>query len=494
MKLTFEGSRTADLFSHELEASLDGIIDLMMITDESDPNCGFCPVSLPGHPWDDTLWTRDGGTLLRELVLWGHIHEAKLLAGCLLRSVGKNESGFRMFPMMFHINEVLAGDELDGTGAILIGLAMLERALPDEDPFRARIDAFLLDESSPVFGIFHELGRKPLVAGDGEFGGGFGNDGLFVNSVQNNLLRLAMLAVSAVFERLGESALARRCRETAQRIEENILKYLTDDNGFIWAADPETMRPAETVNNHPCNYSCGLINGIFSMTADVCGNDLSTDNFFAWDTAVRQFDNLHNQPPRAELFDRYGIWVQFIRFRGGATGPSYGHGYAMQCMLLMDRMDMVDKALVYLANETYQPIPEFDCMQERSSPYFIYERYHCPYFVEQGETLEVGCGPLNMVCVAEPLKIGRMMAGFDCAGTVPVLHARLPESITGYHAEDVPLLYKNSVFYADIDCHKTDSGLTYRIRVKNGVLPRLIVRTGAQEQTLCGVTAACVNI
>ena len=82
-------------------------------------------------------------------MLWGRIHEAKLLTGALLRSVGKNDKDYRMFPQMFHLDEVLSGDELDGTGAILIGLAMLERVLPDSDPFRACIDNFLLDDSSP---------------------------------------------------------------------------------------------------------------------------------------------------------------------------------------------------------------------------------------------------------------------------------------------------------------------------------------------------------
>lgn len=477
MKLTFKGSIVAELFSSELEKSLKGTIDLMLIKDETRSDCGFIPASLPGYFWDDTMWTRDAGTYLRELVNWGYIKEASLIVSALLRYVDKNDDGYYLFPRFFYANDKKFGYELDGTGSILIAFVMLYRALPNGDEVKDQIKEFFLAPSSPIFYILNELDKKPLLAGDGEFGGGCGIKDLYINSVQNNLLRLCLISCSDVYRKLGHDEVYTRCLTAARKIEENILCYLVDKDGtFIWCIDKETMKPDREVLEAPVNFGCGLINGILSMTSDVYGLSLDKNNFYAWENANLQFEKLYQYPSRRKAFDEYGVWAQFNDFRPGATSPSYGQGYAMQCMLLLDRMEMFDKALNYLANETYAPISEFDKIFKRPSPYYFYERCYSPYSIEKELSLEIGCGPLNLVCVSEPLKIGRMIAGFDFTGDTPVLQPRLPESITAYTAQQVPIPFEDQLFYADIHCRRITQGFKIQIKISDGVLPKLILR------------------
>jgi hypothetical protein len=159
-------------------------------------------------------------------------------------------------------------------------------------------------------------------------------------------------------------------------------------------------------------------------------------------------------------------------------------------MLVMGRMDMASKALTYLAHETYSPIPEYKI--ERDSPYYFMERYYCPYTVEADGELEAGEGALNIVSVAEPLKIGRMLAGFDNSGDTPLLSPLLPNCLTGYDAEDVPLLCRGDLYYADISCRKVNDELSLSVTIKNGILPRLTVKGECDERILTNVKTASV--
>lgn len=491
MKLQFTGSDTARIFSRELEESLTGVLEQLMIRDRQSPDCGFIPVSLPGYFWDDTMWTRDTGTFLRELVLWGYLEEAQMLCQALLRGVDKNDEGYYMFPIYLRQGEKKAGSELDGTGAILIALTILYRALPDGNKTKIKIQDFLTDTGSPVFYVLSKLKTQKLIAGDGEFGGGCGIEGLYMNVVQNNLLVLALNAVSGIYASINRSELARQCLDSARLLEKNILQYLVDEDGtFIWCIRPEDMLPDEEILNEPVNRG-GLVNGVLSMSADVFGFDVNEDNFYAYLPAVKQFDALYHVSSRYELFEKYGIWEQFDTMRPGCSGPSYGQGYAIQCMLLMGRKEMADKALCYLTHETYEPVPEFKL--ERTSPYYFYERTYSPYAVEKNTPLEVGCGALNLVCVAEPLKVGRMMAGVDNTGAAPVLKPVFTEHFSGVCAENVPLFCADKLYYADIECKKQNQSMHLHICVKKDVLPKLTVMTDAGVYELSDVTELTVQ-
>ena len=486
MKLTFFGSDTATLFSKELEVSLNDTVDRLMITDPASPNRGFLSACLPGAYFAGTMWTRDSGAFLRELVLWGRLTEARLLCEVLLRSVTVNEKGFRMFPERYYEGEIGCGKELDGTAAILIAISFLYRSLPDGDATKKKIRDFLTDKTSPVFGILSELEGRPLLAGSGEFGGGCGISGEHCNVTQNNMIHLALLAVALVYDAIGCEEYAADCREAAQKLSQGILTHLVDDDGkWIWCIDPETLRPDPVILNDEVNQGCGLLNAPLAMASDVYGLSLR-DTFYGYEAAVKQFEALYHTAPRGELFEKYGVWTQFDAMRPGSTGSSFGQGYALQCMLVMGRMDMADKALTYLAEETYSPIPEYKI--ERNSPYYFMERYYCPYTVEVNGELEAGEGALNVVSVAEPLKIGRMLAGIDNSGNRPVLSPLLPDSIDGYQATDVPLLCRGKLYCADIFCQKTDDGLSITLDTKENTIPFLTVRGARETISLTNVT------
>ncbi len=490
MKLNFYGSETAELFSRELEESLEGVIDRLMVTDPSSPSKGFLSACLPGAFWAGTMWTRDSGAFLRELVLWGRLKEARLLAEALIRSVSINERGYRMFPERYYEGEVACGTELDGTAAILIGISLLYRALPEGDPTKEILRRFLLDDTSPVFGILNELEGRLLLAGSGEFGGGCGIGGEYCNITQNNLIHLALRAATLVYEDMNRQDTASLCRDAADKLSKNIMAHLVDEEGkWIWCIDPQTLLPDPKVLNEEVNKGCGLLNAPLAMSSDVYGLSLR-GRFYGYEPSVRQFDALYRSAPRGELFEKYGIWTQFDDMRPGSTGSSFGQGYALQCMLLMGRMDMADKALSYLAHETYSPIPEFKI--ERDSPYYFMERYYCPYTVEVDGELEAGEGALNVVSVAEPLKIGRMLAGFDNSGEIPVLSPLLPSGVEGYDAEDVPFICHNRLYCADVTCRKVDDGLAVSIRGKNGILPALILKANGRKQSFTDITEISV--
>jgi len=486
MKLNFYGTKAAALFSKEMEVSLNDVIDRLMITDPASPNRGFLSACLPGAYFAGTMWTRDSGAFLRELVLWGRLSEAKLLAEVLIRSVSVNEDGYRMFPERYYEGEIACGKELDGTAAILIGISLLYRALPDGDATKEILRDFLTAPTSPVFGILNELEGRPLLAGSGEFGGGCGIGGEHCNVTQNNMIHLALLAVALVCDGMHRPDIAEQCRQGADKLKHNILTHLVDEDGkWIWCIAPDTLRPDPIILNEEVNKGCGLLNAPLAMASDVYGLSLR-DTFYGYDAAVRQFNALYDSPPRGELFEKYGVWTQFDDMRPGSTGSSFGQGYALQCMLLMGRMDMADKALTYLAHETYSPIPEYRI--ERDSPYYFMERYYCPYTVEVNGELEAGEGALNVVSVAEPLKIGRMLAGLDNSGHTPVLSPLLPAGIDGYDATDAPLLCQGNLYYADISCEKTEEGLSVTVKVKNGILPTLTLKGAGDAKTLTNVT------
>jgi hypothetical protein len=189
--------------------------------------------------------------------------------------------------------------------------------------------------------------------------------------------------------------------------------------------DPQTLKAEPRVLMAKVNLGFGGMNGVASMSSDVLGMEPLATEPDVMRHSVKTFEKIYEEPERKQQFDRYGIWTQFDSIGGGAlTSPSYGQGYALQTMLLTDHLQMADKALRWLADATYQPIPEYQL--SRTSPYFFYERYYSPLAVGR-VNLAAGCGALNLVNVAEPLKVARLILGVDDSDpSTTVLLPRLP--------------------------------------------------------------------
>ena len=164
-KVRFFGSESAELFSLEIEASFQGVLTKNFVSDPASPNAGFVFASIDGRPWSDTMWTRDAGTFLRELALWGDLEHACLLADCLMSLVWRNSEGFYTFPEHFKPGQPGSGSEMDGTGAIVIGLVLLWERLDPRSPARRRIEDFLHRRVSPLAYMLYRLERSPAHRG-----------------------------------------------------------------------------------------------------------------------------------------------------------------------------------------------------------------------------------------------------------------------------------------------------------------------------------------
>lgn len=483
-KLTFLGSDTADLFTREISESAAGVLDKDYISRPNDKfPLGFLNASPTNQPWYGTMWTRDAGTFMRELVFWGYYAHAGQVAQCVMDFVGTNSDGFVAFPRLIDPQQgVVGGSEMDGQAATIMSMVALWQRLPAEDPFRARLYQFLHQPSSPVRGIHHFLESGPLVPGSGEFGGGKGHDNY--NVVQNNLCALALLASADMEEEMGDRAAAKQWRKDAKTLFGNIEKYLINQKGaWIWGIETNTMTPNHTDTDSATLGGSGGLNGVVSMSADVLGFD-TTD--WIWQGAVvhggKTFDQLYAFPLRKEQFDKYGFWPQMnYTHKGMLTSPSYGQGYALQDMLLFDKLDMAGHGLDFLAQTTYKSPNVLFSFKEyhfgRLSPYYFYERMYSPDAVGKIE-LSAGCGPLNLVNVSEPMKVARLIAGVDDTSAKEVrIIPRVPPSWSGYRMENWPIRTSHGVVRADISFEKKDGKVNFTLEVKQGgAIPKLAVR------------------
>jgi len=483
--LRFFGSRDADLFTRELNASFQAVLTKNFYAEPRDGvPAGFVSASLPGFPWAGTMWTRDGGTFMRELVMRGEVEHASLLAECLMHLVQKNRDGFFSFPEYFKGGQPGSGTEMDGTTSIVIGMVLLWERLPDGNPTRRDIEQFLFGAASPLNGIELPLRSKPLIAGSGEFGCGLGVPGLCYNVVQNNLVRLALIAAARMADESGDVARAARYRSLAARVSHGMEKYLVDSTGaWIWCVDATTMKPDPQVLNVPGNKGAGSIDGVASMYADVLGFDpLLSPWAKDFEHSEKTFEKLYETPLRKTEFERYGIWTQFDLLAAGLlSSPSYGQGYAIQTMLLLDKITMAGRALSWLVNATYRPVPQYRL--HRDSRYYFYERTYSPDAVGK-IPLDEGCGALNLVNVSEPLKISRLMLGVDdhSLNEVDIL-PRIPPGWKGVEAHNWPIRTKGGTVQASIDYKKTASGAMFTLVLAPGqriddIKVRMPVREG----------------
>lgn len=506
-ELAFYGSDSAALFTKEINESFKGTLALDYV---SEPNGkfppGFLNASPESQPWYGTMWTRDAGTFLRELVSWGYYQHACQVAQCVMDFAGTNGDGFIAFPRYFDPQKGRqSGSEVDGEAATIIAMVALWQRLPHDDPFRGRLYQFLHQASSPTRGIHHCLEHSPLIPGSGEFGSG-GGYSICYNVVQNNLCALALLSTADLEAAAGDPAAAKEWRQDARTVLDNIGKYLVSTNGsWIWCVDAKTLQPDPAIINSVAMAGVGGLNGVAAMSADVCGFDPSR---WPWPGTFlhgeKMFDELYNFPPRKAQFDKYGIWPQMnYQHKGLLTSPSYGQGYALQDMLLFDKLSMADHGLEFLAQTTYRApglVLSLDHYHyERRSPYYFYERMYSPD--AQGKIqLTAGCGPLNLVNVSEPLKVARLIAGVDDTSLPEVrIIPRLPPSWSGYHLENWPIRTPRGVVRADVVLKKSAERTTFAIAVQaGGSIPELAVRlpakAGAVWKHRSGVKAARIEI
>ncbi len=484
--LRFSGNRTAELFTRESDESLRGVLEKSFVGEPSGPlPIGFVNASLPGFPWAGTMWTRDAGTFMRELVMRGYYAHASLLAECLMHLVQENDDGYYLFPEYFKGAQQASGKELDGTASIIIGMVLLAERLPASDPTREHINTFLFDSASPLAYFQKRLRGGGLIAGSGEFGCGFGFSGECVNVVQNDLIALSLMAAGNLAEETRHAALAKDYRSLASGLQQQMLKHLVGGNdAWIWAIDPKTLQPNPAILSGHANLGFGGLNGIASMYPDVLGLDPLQSAWPGIQVSEYTFQRLYETPLRKREFDEHGIWTQFDTYSAGlTTSPSYGQAYAMQAMLLFDKLDMVSKALDWLANATYDPIAEYTL--HRDSRYYFYERYYPPEAVGK-VALEEGCGALNLVNVSEPLKISRLILGVDDS-TPSVLRIipRLPTGWTGMEANNWPVRTTSGVVYVTIKYTRNGSGADLALTTADGgVLPQVSVRMPSAHGTV----------
>ena len=486
-EIHFTGSETAELFTHEVAESFAGVLARNLINRPDDPMRGFVSASIDGRPWTGTMWTRDAGVFLRELVLWGRIETACLVAERLIDLVRKNSEGYRTFPTYFLPNQPASGSELDGTSAILVACWLLYDRLDPHHPTAGKIARFFSALDSPIEYILKRLESHPLVPGSGEFGGGLGIEGEYYNVIQNHMVGLALASAQRLFHATGYREQAYLCEQAAQKLEQGLRQYLRgDDGGWIWAVDVSTMSPNREILDELFNKGFGGLNGTLSMPCDVYGMDTHTRPGTLSDPGEITFDRLFADLKRRTLFKKYGVWTQFdTLYDGYFTSPSYGHCYALQAMLLLDRMNMAGKAVDFLARVTYEPFP--GNILDRDSRYYFYERIYLPELSQawqepsgrrknsepdwivnafDGQNFDQGCGALNLVNVAEPLKIARLVAGIHNPDSQEFkLIPRLPKGWDGLDVKNWPIATTKGIHSLNYSVRRESNEPSFMVRM-----------------------------
>lgn len=462
-RIIFYGCEEADIFTGQIADSLQGILDNNYFYDPD--NIGFIQASNGDKPWNRTMWTRDAGTMLRELVYYGYAGRASLTAMRLIDLVKRNEAGYFAFPQHFYLGESGSGDEIDGTCSIIIGMLLLRKRLmcgninDTADHVAGLLSEFLLCDGSPVFYIIDNADTGALVAGTGEFGGGCGIEGAWCNVVQNFLISLTCSMVGREL-REANPGLADKAEKTAARLNENMKRYLTDEKGFIWCVDPEDFKSVGEIIHHPINEGFTGLNGIGAMYADVFGYDPAGDGFWGTKHVVDTFNDLLSRPARKEQYEKYGFYSQFDLWRNALnSSPSYGFGYAIQLATIFE-LPQRDRILSCLISQTRNPDPAYRLT--RSNRNWFYERYHSPdlwkylknpdrEWIGEDDKDTEGCGALNLVNVAEPLKIARLIAGADDTGYTLRMMPRLPSGYKGVRFVNWPVVNRGELTHIDLD-------------------------------------------
>ena len=162
--------------------------------------------------------------------------------------------------------------------------------------------------------------------------------------------------------------------------------------------------------------------------------------------------------------------------RWPATSPSYGQGYAIQTMLLLDKLAMADHALDFLAQATFEA-SDVAFPHGRLSPYYFYERLYSP---DAGgkSGIKFGLRSAEFGQCCRTAEIARLIVGVDDTSSAEVrVIPRLPPSWTGYEAKNWPIRTRLGVVRADISFETTNGTASFHLHLEPGEdIPALAVR------------------
>ncbi|MCL2839075.1 MAG: hypothetical protein FWE04_08480 [Oscillospiraceae bacterium] len=430
MKLKFFGDVYAELFTKQLNESLaGGLRENYVSEDEPGFPKGFLRASRKHFTWWDACWTRDAGSFIRELSFRGYIDEAANCANYLIDHVEKNAAGFYSFPRYFNRENLRgSGEEQDGTANVVMGLIELYNRLESGEN-KAKIHAFLTSESSPVRCVLNQLKNSPLIPGSGEFGGGWGVEGLFYN-VNQNFLILSML-------RLYNKYISQE-KEVEDAISElygNIKKHFIKNGKFVWCLD---MNFCEyDVSYKPNANGTSSINGIAGAIYDGLFDGAPE---FADEIKNTVFDLIHGEDLRKYLYETYGMLTHTKKFPadhpeeyiGHVSWLAYCECYLGETAILIRDIDMLTKAVRYIVGQTAYGghMPQSYTEQElrAQTNFYFSERNFSPEW--EGIRNE-GCGSLNLINIAQPLHLSRVMTGLN--GTLDI-KPNLPRGFDGFEA------------------------------------------------------------
>ena len=121
----------------------------------------------------------------------------------------------------------------------------------------------------------------------------------------------------------------------------------------------------------------------------------------------------------------------------------------------------------------------------RLSPYYFCEQLYSPDALGAAP-LASGCGPLNLICVTEPVKAARLLLGVDDTSAEEVrIIPRIPPGWSGCRAENWPVRTSRGVVRADLGFERRNGAAVFTIRLKHGqTIPRLAVRMPEGQGTV----------
>ena len=247
---------------------------------------GYVQASPTGQGWAGSMWPRDGGAFLRELIMFGNFPTAVVHVRCLLSLLTTNEQGFFALPEHFEgrtPSGTLTAEE--GTAMLVMNIVMLWQRLCHGErsahgAFCEQLEDFLGNGNSPL-AFWHSLldgddRGVGLVPGSGEFGGGCcavpGIDSyLYYNSVQNSAVANGLRAAAMFEAARGNSSAATRHTATAALLRKNLGRRLTNqsDGSWIWAVNTTTLKPDSLLLTNPANIGFAGINELFAGTLTI---------------------------------------------------------------------------------------------------------------------------------------------------------------------------------------------------------------------------------
>lgn len=373
--LQFSGpAPEAALFSKQVYDSWTGVVERNFFPNATHVAAinqtlpaGYVSTSIPGKPWQYSLWPRDTSGFLREAIAWGDLSLARQNADAII-ALAVNCGG--CFPE--HFDGIIPSDSgtaEDGAANVVISLVALWQRLPRADPVATKIVEFMLGHSSPVYQRWlPAIQATPgLVPGTGEFGSGCGLATPVFNVVQNSAVASALRAVGVLARSLGNSSAANSLDLAAVNLRANMLRWLTNtsDGGWLWAIDTHSLAPTPAITDATVNIGFAGINWGFTLLSDGPVGEYTPLIQTSWQAGLAAsqatYRRLLHRPLRHSLWEQYGIFAQFDELNqfdaqhGGLPGhgtSAYGQDYATHYMLLNDDLVGAGRAIRFLANAT----------------------------------------------------------------------------------------------------------------------------------------------